>query len=175
MVKRGHFEVLRKKSSTIPLVVWAEESKNGLRFLIGPSYDGLPTRSQCPSGGQSSCTPVPLPILPWRQGCKLVWQFFRTRIASALHTQPLTPQILCPDTKMQILLVPFRKSFLLPSTRHTDITSCFFLVCTLLTVSLANNRSFSHFSTFFLNKFIIFCKNFVSSYAKRPMLPLVFR
>ena len=30
----------------MPRVVWAEESKNGLRFEIGP----------CPSDGQSSCT-----------------------------------------------------------------------------------------------------------------------
>ena len=56
MVKRGHFEILRKKkSSNMPHVVWAEESKIGLRFEIRPSYDGLPTRSQRPSDGQSSC------------------------------------------------------------------------------------------------------------------------
>ena len=39
----------------VPLVVWAEESKNRLRFEIGPSYDVLPTTSQCPSDGQSGC------------------------------------------------------------------------------------------------------------------------
>ena len=40
----------------LPRVVWAEESKNGLRFEIGPSYDVIPTRSQCLTDGQSSCT-----------------------------------------------------------------------------------------------------------------------
>ena len=40
----------------LPRVVWAEESKNGLRFETGPSYDVVPTTSQCPSDGQSSCT-----------------------------------------------------------------------------------------------------------------------
>ena len=39
----------------MPRVVWAEEHKNRLRFEIGPSYDGLPTMSQCPADGQSSC------------------------------------------------------------------------------------------------------------------------
>ena len=28
----------------MPCVVWAEESKNGLRFEIGPSYDVISTR-----------------------------------------------------------------------------------------------------------------------------------
>ena len=46
LVKRGHFELLRKKSSNMPRVVWAEESKNGLRFEIGPSYGDVQTRSQ---------------------------------------------------------------------------------------------------------------------------------
>ena len=55
MVKQGHFEVLRKKSSTLPRVVWAEESKNGLRFEIGPSYDDVPMTSQCPTDEQPSC------------------------------------------------------------------------------------------------------------------------
>ena len=32
-----------KKSSILPRVVWAEESKNGLRFEIGPSYDNIST------------------------------------------------------------------------------------------------------------------------------------
>ena len=41
MVKRGHFEVLRKKSSTMTDVVWPEESKNGLRFEIGPRQQKL--------------------------------------------------------------------------------------------------------------------------------------
>ena len=35
-----------KKPSTLPHVVWAEESKNGLGFEIGPNYDDVPTRSQ---------------------------------------------------------------------------------------------------------------------------------
>ena len=39
----------------LPRVVWAEESKHGLRFEIGPSYDVVPTMFQCPSDGQSSC------------------------------------------------------------------------------------------------------------------------
>ena len=37
-------------------VVWAEESKNGLRFEIRPSYDDAPTMSPCQADGQSSCT-----------------------------------------------------------------------------------------------------------------------
>ena len=39
----------------MPRVVLAEESKNGLRFEIGPSYDVVPTTFQCPSDWQSSC------------------------------------------------------------------------------------------------------------------------
>ena len=39
----------------MPRVVWAEESKNGLRFGIGPSYDVVPTTPQCLYDGQSSC------------------------------------------------------------------------------------------------------------------------
>ena len=38
----------------MPRVVWAEESKNGLRFEIGPSYDNVPTTSRCLTDGQSS-------------------------------------------------------------------------------------------------------------------------
>ena len=40
----------------MPDVVWAEESKNGLRFEIRPSYDAAPTTSPCQADGQSSCT-----------------------------------------------------------------------------------------------------------------------
>ena len=43
-----------KKSSILPRVVWTEESKNDLRFEIGPSYDDVPTTSKCASDGQSS-------------------------------------------------------------------------------------------------------------------------
>ena len=38
----------------MPHVVWAEESKNGLRFEIRPSYDVVPTRSQLVTHAQSS-------------------------------------------------------------------------------------------------------------------------
>ena len=55
MVKRGRFEVLRKKSSTMTDIVWVEESKNRLRFEIRPSYDDAPTTSPCQADGQSSC------------------------------------------------------------------------------------------------------------------------
>ena len=56
MVKRDHFLGFTKKSSTLPRVVWAEESKNGLRFEIEPScYGAVPTRSQLVTRGQSSC------------------------------------------------------------------------------------------------------------------------
>ena len=34
-----------KKSSTLSCVVWAEESKNGFGFEIGPSYDDVPMTS----------------------------------------------------------------------------------------------------------------------------------
>ena len=44
-----------KKSSNTPHVVWAEESNTGLGFEIGPSYDDVPTTSQCATEGQSSC------------------------------------------------------------------------------------------------------------------------
>ena len=44
-----------KKISTLPHVVWTEDSKTGLGFEIGPSYGDVPTRSQCLTEGQSSC------------------------------------------------------------------------------------------------------------------------
>ena len=40
----------------MPRVVWARESKTGLRFEIGPSYDGFPTASQCATAWQFRCT-----------------------------------------------------------------------------------------------------------------------
>ena len=49
------FSGFTKTSSTLPRVVWAGESKTGLRFEIGPSYDDVPTRSQLVIDGQSSC------------------------------------------------------------------------------------------------------------------------
>ena len=58
MVKLGHFEVLRKKSSNIPRVVWAEESKNGPRFESWLSYDDVQTMSQLVTDGQSSCIKI---------------------------------------------------------------------------------------------------------------------
>ena len=36
----------KKKSSTLPRVVWVEESRNGIGFEIGPKYDDVPTMSQ---------------------------------------------------------------------------------------------------------------------------------
>ena len=45
--QRAFFEILRKKSSIFPSVVWAEESKNSLRFEIRPNYDGVPTAFIC--------------------------------------------------------------------------------------------------------------------------------
>ena len=59
MVKRGYFEVLRKKSSTITDVVWTEESKNGLQFEIRPSYDDAPMTSHFVTDGKSSCRHPP--------------------------------------------------------------------------------------------------------------------
>ena len=44
----------KKVKYIAPCVVWAEESKNGLRFEIGPSYDDVPAMFQCVTGGQSS-------------------------------------------------------------------------------------------------------------------------
>ena len=46
---------LYKKLSNKPHVVWAEESKNCLRFEIGHSYDDVPTTSQFLFDRQSSC------------------------------------------------------------------------------------------------------------------------
>ena len=43
------------EKSTFPSVVWAEESKNSLRFEIQPSYDDVLTTYQCLTNGQSSC------------------------------------------------------------------------------------------------------------------------
>ena len=45
-----------KKTSTLPRVVWAEKSKAGLRFEIGPSYDVVPTGSQLVTHGKPSCS-----------------------------------------------------------------------------------------------------------------------
>ena len=45
-----------KKTSTLPHVVWVEESKNSLGFEIEPNYDDVPMRSQCATEEQSSCT-----------------------------------------------------------------------------------------------------------------------
>ena len=39
----------------MPRVVWAEESKTGLGFEIGPSHGDVPTTSQCVAAWQSSC------------------------------------------------------------------------------------------------------------------------
>ena len=47
LVKRARFEILPKKSSNMPRVVWTEESKTGLGLEIWPSYDNVPTTFQC--------------------------------------------------------------------------------------------------------------------------------
>ena len=56
-----------KTSSTLPRVVWDEESKNGLRFKIGPSYDNAPMRSRLVTDRQSSPImfklEVPVPVV----------------------------------------------------------------------------------------------------------------
>ena len=49
-----HSNILQKTSSNIPNVVWADESKNGLRFETEPSYDSAPTLSQYATAWQSS-------------------------------------------------------------------------------------------------------------------------
>ena len=67
MVKKGHFEVLRKKSRNKPRVVWIEESKNGLRFEIGPSYDGLPTQKNIPERSEFSS---PRAFQRWYRNCR---------------------------------------------------------------------------------------------------------
>ena len=36
LAKQARFEILQKKLSNMPRVGWAEESKNGLGFKIGP-------------------------------------------------------------------------------------------------------------------------------------------
>ena len=54
LVKRAQFQVLQK-SSTLPRVVWVEESKNSRGFEIGPSYDNVPMTSQCATVLESSC------------------------------------------------------------------------------------------------------------------------
>ena len=66
LVKRARFLVFLKNNFS--RVVWAEESKNGIRFEIGPSYDDVPTTSQCLTDGQPSCsgrgTHLCLPDIP---------------------------------------------------------------------------------------------------------------
>ena len=63
------FEVLQKESSTWPRVVWAEESKTGLRLEIRPSYDVVPMMSQLVTDGQCSCRNIRgLAILEMGQG-----------------------------------------------------------------------------------------------------------
>ena len=52
LAKHARFEVYQNKRN-VPRVVWAEESKNGLGFEIGPSFDDVPTTSQCVTDGQS--------------------------------------------------------------------------------------------------------------------------
>ena len=81
MAKRGQtrpFFGFTKKSSTFPSVVWAEKSKHGLGFEIGPSYDSAPRRSQYLTGAQSSCTTILRPPLEthWRGKSKSVWSIF---------------------------------------------------------------------------------------------------
>ena len=44
-----------KNASTLPSVVWDEESKNGLEFEIGPTYEDVPMRSQLLTDRQFSC------------------------------------------------------------------------------------------------------------------------
>ena len=46
VTKQARFEVLEKKSSHMPRTVWVEESKTGLGFEIGSSYDNIPVMSQ---------------------------------------------------------------------------------------------------------------------------------
>ena len=53
--KTSPFLGFTKKSSMLPRLVWAEGSKNGLGFEIGPSYDDAPRRSQLVTDRQSSC------------------------------------------------------------------------------------------------------------------------
>ena len=53
MVKRDRFQVLQKKSSWLPRVVWAEESKTGLGFKIGPRQK-MPVYAQLVTNAQSS-------------------------------------------------------------------------------------------------------------------------
>ena len=55
LTKRARFEILSKKSSIMPRVVWAEESKTSLGFEIGLSYDNVQMTSQCSTAWQSSC------------------------------------------------------------------------------------------------------------------------
>ena len=49
----------------MPRAVWAEETKNGIRFEIGPSYGAFPTRSQLVTHRQSSCSRMY--TLPYKQ------------------------------------------------------------------------------------------------------------
>ena len=52
--KQARVEVLQK-SSNMPRVVWAEESKTGRGFEIGPSYDNVSMTTQFLTNGQSRC------------------------------------------------------------------------------------------------------------------------
>ena len=69
------FRFYEKKSSNMPCVVCAEDSKKGLRFEIGPSYVDVQMRSQLVTDKQFSCSrsrilviPLPRERLPHHRG-----------------------------------------------------------------------------------------------------------
>ena len=68
-----------KESSALPHVVWAEESKTGLRFETRASYDVVPTRFQLVTHRQSSCT--------------CVWEFAETYQSGLFRPADLLSQV----------------------------------------------------------------------------------
>ena len=46
------------KKSNMTRVIWAEESKTGLGFEIGPSYGDIPMGSQCELMGNPAVAPL---------------------------------------------------------------------------------------------------------------------
>ena len=53
--QKSPFLDFTKTTSTLPGVVLPEESKTGLGFEIGPSYDDVPRRSQLLTDRQYGC------------------------------------------------------------------------------------------------------------------------
>ena len=99
-MKRARFFRFYKKIKYVALcnVVWVEESKNGIRFKIRPSYDVVPTMSQLVTDGQSSCI-----FCGWQVASPKSWQFLHMCWATRWHRHgPLPPRKHGPRVRRHI-------------------------------------------------------------------------